>query len=38
MIDFINENIIYFIDLVVSTDDDDDDDVTLILFVHCFVV
>lgn len=26
MIDFINENIIYFIDLVVSTDDDDDDD------------
>lgn len=38
MIDLINENIIYFIDLVVSTDDDDDDDVTLILFVHCFVV
>lgn len=36
MIDFINENIIYFIDLVVSTDDDDD--VTYILFVHCFVV
>lgn len=36
-IDFINENIIYFIDHVVSTDDDDDD-VTLILFVHCFVV
>lgn len=24
MIDFINENRIYFIDLVVSTDDDDD--------------